>query len=640
MTVPRKLTVEIISEVCLCSPKLPTAPMLRSLMAMATSETFYLSINEAIVGVFSNLLNYPHSRKVVLSSGCLEHLIARFADDTLLEDEREGRDDAKPLEFAWKAAQFTLTKLFHSGPATFALLGGTYCRELLNGLSPPMGFEPGGDSSGYFVTERISSKRIKRQRELLTLIASILNIRTPLCTNDVNKAIASTDPRRFEDIWSIQEGFVAAEADDLLQISFPLRSFLASPSPDPPSTLMALILSTLIDAHLVSALISYSLSCFQYSRRGSKPSLKNTISKLDPHFEEVQSLGTMAAVILGHVVYQSKKLLCNGSRALDEIDKCVSAFHSDLVTTERQDVICSVIDVLEQTEKYLKDAHNEPSSLHLEIILRYCSHRKATPKDVEKNEPTRPRSFSNGNFIRQLLESSGLLTATPQGIDNKVWISIKMLLDHPVSELKRSLSDGEMMTAFRNLANFYRPSGAFCHTDVSSFLRDGGRVSNSKNHLPEIVHCAVSMMELLLTSAGDQSVSDGPSPPTSLSVTGGSRLAELSKIAADLISEIRFVHLPLFFFMIFIFNMNISEIPYSNWPKVACVKLASQNLLQFQLLHCLAWVLSSGLSSLAFALSIPAEKCFFCPTQFRQHLLLKFWKNLLQIVPKVLTLSN
>lgn len=375
---------------------------------------------EAMLSVLFHSINDPATRHLLARDIDLEYLVAPFTDSHFRygEDAPENSlSDDRELRF--QASRIAMTSVLRSWPGMVH-----FCKP------PPSGLQS--------LVEVLCLPLPETRKNILALLFDVFCLHPPEWTSDFEAAIKSAERTALRESWKLYEGFVVAEAQDLLPPPSQHRSNLVT-------NYLALLLLAFVQAGILEALVEVIVS------------------------SEEEDLAIQATILLAELLYMAS--VCLPSEAsrhchcLPTLMSQAAAFGSAQEKRIRASTAVARLSRLHA----LRRKGLVPCSLFLDQLLQFCS-------------PTRGgaagRPPAGGGGDGGFCEAAGrarlqacLRRETDEGAlrcirDSLVlsreynswdWHLVSGLLRWP-SEGLRALAEGPHRTFVRRLVHFYKPS--------------------------------------------------------------------------------------------------------------------------------------------------------------------------------------
>ncbi|CAL1616253.1 unnamed protein product [Knipowitschia caucasica] len=400
-----RAAIAIVCELALKNPEVVAKRGGLSTILKNVIDCQLSRINEALITTILHLLNHPHTRPFVRVDVEFEQILAPFTDfhyrhnaDTAegqLKEDRESR---------FLSSRMAIVASFRSWSGIINL-----CKAGNSGIQSLIGL--------------LCIPNMEVRKGLLEVLYEIFRLPVPIVTQDFTEGLLSVDPSRFQDIWRLSDGFVAAEAKVIL----PHR---ARSRPDLMDNYLAFVLSAFITNGLLEGIVEVVTSSDdQLSVRatillGELLHMANTILP-HSHSHHLHCLPTLINLAASFDISQEKRL--QASAAVNNLKR----FH-------------------EKKKKGLK-----PYSLYLDHIIR---------KSVSSNNrrDTHSRAQRDIYVIKDTEEALMLNLRDSHILNHKQnlewnWLLIATILKWPHVNLRNN-KDEQMHRFVRRLLFFYKPS--------------------------------------------------------------------------------------------------------------------------------------------------------------------------------------
>ncbi|XP_071486718.1 rapamycin-insensitive companion of mTOR-like [Diadema antillarum] len=412
-----------------------------------------LRINEAVMLTLLHLLNHPASRRFIRFKVDLEQVIAPYTDFNYRHTGESPESQASEKEALYQASRMAIITLLRSWPGMIRL-----CRSDATGLQSLLGI--------------LCVHNDENRRYLLEVLYDIFYLPIPDWTSSFPEALQSIDSCQMKSSWSLQEGFIVAEAMDLL----PNR---AVTRPNLTENHLALLLLAFINAGLLESLVEVVTS-------------------------DNENLSIQATILLGELLYMADKILppeCEQHHhCLPTLMTLAASFDVPLLQRNRAS---AAVTNLERHHE-LKKRGFIPCSLYLDHILSntdmFVTHQRVVA-DKSRDTPvvsrSRSRSFSSAlgvsaswdkitNRSTQENEDSAVQTMIKETLvlttkDHKVWNweLIGAAIKKGGANLKK-FEDANINRFFRRLVEFYKPMSK--QYSLISLGREVGRTSELQTY--------------------------------------------------------------------------------------------------------------------------------------------------------------
>ncbi|XP_028851215.1 rapamycin-insensitive companion of mTOR-like isoform X2 [Denticeps clupeoides] len=362
-------------------------------------------INEALITTILHLLNHPHTRQYVRSDVELEQILAPYTDFHY----RHNPETAEAQLKEDKQARFLASKM--AIVAAFRSWSG-----IINLCKP-------GNSGVQSLIGLLCIPNMEVRKGLMEVMYEIFRLPIPVATQDFEEALHSIDPSRFQDMWRLSDGFVAAEAKVIL----PHR---ARSRPDLMDNYLALVLSAFITSGLLEGLVEVITS-------------------------SEDQISVRATLLLGELLHMANTILphthSHHLHCLPTLIKMAASF--DVPIEKRMRASAAVNHLKRFHEK--KKRGPKPHSLYLDHIIRKSM---ATHQKREQQ----PRVQKDMYIIKDSEEALLMNLKDSQILNHKQnldwnWVLISTTLKWPNVNMKNN-KDEQMHKFVRRLLYFYKPS--------------------------------------------------------------------------------------------------------------------------------------------------------------------------------------
>ncbi|XP_041475993.1 rapamycin-insensitive companion of mTOR-like isoform X2 [Lytechinus variegatus] len=386
-----------------------------------------LRINEAVMLTLLHLLNHPASRRFIRFKVDIEQVIAPFTDFNYRHTGDSSESQASEKEGLYQASRMAIVTLLRSWPGMIRL-----CRSDATGLQSLLAI--------------LCVHNDENRRYLLEVLYDIFYLPIPEWTEDFATALQSIDSCQMKSSWNLTEGFVVAEALDLL----PNRAITR---PNLTENHLALLLLAFINAGLLESLVEVVTS-------------------------DNANLSIQATILLGELLYMADKILppeCEQHHhCLPTLMTLAASFDVPLLQRNRAS---AAVTNLERHHE-MKKRGVIPCSLYLDHILSnsdmFVTQRVVA--DKSKDVPVVSRE-NEDSAVQTMIKETLVLTTKDYSVWN--WELIGGAIKKGGATLKK-FEDANVNRFFRRLVEFYKPMSK--QYSVISLGQELGRSSEIQSY--------------------------------------------------------------------------------------------------------------------------------------------------------------
>ncbi|KAL1438612.1 hypothetical protein MTO96_047969 [Rhipicephalus appendiculatus] len=370
-----------------------------------------------MLGIIFHSINDPATRQLLSRDIDLEYLVAPFTDSHFkyapdTPENNLGYD--RVLRF--QSSRIAMTSVLRSWPGMVY-----FCKP------PPSGLQS--------LVEVLCLPLPDTRKNIIELLYDVFCLRTPEWTSDFETALKSAGKfgpiaivQAIRESWKLYEGFVVAEACDLLPPPSKHRSNLVG-------NYLALLLLAFVQAGILEALVEVIVS-------------------------SEDALAIQATILLAELLYMASVYLpSEASRhchCLPTLMSQAAAFGSPQEKRIRASTAVARLSRLHA----LRRKSTTPSSLFLDQLLQFCSptkHRSANQDFCEAAGKVRLNACLRKETDESALHSIRDSQVLVREYNSWDWHLVSSLLKWP-SESLRALSENTHKTFIRRLVLFYKPS--------------------------------------------------------------------------------------------------------------------------------------------------------------------------------------
>ncbi|XP_030844625.1 rapamycin-insensitive companion of mTOR-like isoform X2 [Strongylocentrotus purpuratus] len=387
-----------------------------------------LRMNEAVMLTVLHLLNHPASRRFIRFKVDLEQVIAPFTDFNYRHTGDSSESQASEKEGLYQASRMAIVTLLRSWPGMIRL-----CRSDATGLQSLLAI--------------LCVHNDENRRYLLEVLYDIFYLPIAEWTDNFSTALQSIDSCQMKTSWNLTEGFVVAEALDLL----PNRAITR---PNLTENHLALLLLAFINAGLLESLVEVVTS-------------------------DNANLSIQATILLGELLYMADKILppdCEQHHhCLPTLMTLAASFDVPLLQRNRAS---AAVTNLERHHE-MKKRGVIPCSLYLDHILSnsdmfVTSQRVVADKSKDMAVVSRENEDS---AVQTMIKETLVLTTKDHTVWN--WELIGGAIKKGGVTLKK-FEDANVNRFFRRLVEFYKPMSK--QYSVISLGRELGRSSEIQSY--------------------------------------------------------------------------------------------------------------------------------------------------------------
>ncbi|KAH6941719.1 hypothetical protein HPB50_022930 [Hyalomma asiaticum] len=399
-----------ICELALLNPKLCVDTGGFRTLLQSVLDCHHPPLAEAMLGIIFHSINDPATRQLLSRDIDLEYLVAPFTDSHFkyapdTPENNLGYD--KVLRF--QSSRIAMTSVLRSWPGMVY-----FCKP------PPSGLQS--------LVEVLCLPLPDTRKNIIELLYDVFCLRIPEWTSDFETALKSADRTAIRESWKLYEGFVVAEACDLLPPPSKHRSNLVA-------NYLALLLLAFVQAGILEALVEVIVS-------------------------SEDALAIQATILLAELLYMASVYLPSEAgrhcHCLPTLMSQAAAFGSPQEKRIRASTAVARLSRLHA----LRRKSTTPSSLFLDQLLQFCSptkHRSANQDFCEAAGKVRLNACLRKETDESALQSIRDSQVLVREYNSWDWHLVSSLLKWP-SESLRALSESTHKTFIRRLVLFYKPS--------------------------------------------------------------------------------------------------------------------------------------------------------------------------------------
>ncbi|XP_065290010.1 rapamycin-insensitive companion of mTOR [Dermacentor albipictus] len=399
-----------ICELALLNPKLCVDTGGFRTLLQSVLDCHHPPLAEAMLGIIFHSINDPATRQLLSRDIDLEYLVAPFTDSHFkyapdTPENNLGYD--KVLRF--QSSRIAMTSVLRSWPGMVY-----FCKP------PPSGLQS--------LVEVLCLPLPDTRKNIIELLYDVFCLRIPEWTSDFETALKSADRTAIRESWKLYEGFVVAEACDLLPPPSKHRSNLVG-------NYLALLLLAFVQAGILEALVEVIVS-------------------------SEDALAIQATILLAELLYMASIYLPSEAgrhcHCLPTLMSQAAAFGSPQEKRIRASTAVARLSHLHANRR----KGTMPSSLFLDQLLQFCSptkHRSGNQDFCEAAGKVRLNACLRKETDESAMHSIRDSQVLVREYNSWDWYLVSSLLKWP-SESLRALSESTHRTFIRRLVFFYKPS--------------------------------------------------------------------------------------------------------------------------------------------------------------------------------------